>query len=112
MGPDGREIADSIPEDVAALYAWAKLTGAKYRDYSAERRERRAQMRYRAAKELLQRELAAQAEAGAQGDEASRRIETARRAEDAARAALLAIAEEREIAEARASARRKREVFE
>jgi cellulose synthase operon protein YhjQ len=55
--------ADNIPEDVAALYSWAKLQGAKYRDYSASRREQRAQSRYRAAKALLEKELTAQKEA-------------------------------------------------
>ena len=37
------------PEDVAVLYSWANLHGAKYRDFSASRREYRAQMRSRAA---------------------------------------------------------------
>jgi cellulose synthase operon protein YhjQ len=53
------------PEDVAALYAWANLHGAKYRDFSASRREYRAQIRYRAAQMLRERELKAQAEAEA-----------------------------------------------
>jgi cellulose synthase operon protein YhjQ len=70
MGPRGSEIddqptADSAPEDVAALYSWANLQGAKYRDYSASRREYRAQMRYRAARAALERELKAQVEAEA-----------------------------------------------
>jgi cellulose synthase operon protein YhjQ len=38
-----------IPEDVAILYSWANLQGAKYRDFSASRREYRAQMRRNAA---------------------------------------------------------------
>jgi cellulose biosynthesis protein BcsQ len=70
MGPRGSEIddqptADSTPEDVAALYSWANLQGAKYRDYSASRREYRAQVRYRAARAMLERELKAQVEAEA-----------------------------------------------
>src|ERR1039457_3522352 len=68
---DGQPTADSTPEDVAALYSWAHLQGAKYRDYSASRREYRAQVRYRAAKALLERELKAQEEAevsAAQGE--------------------------------------------
>lgn len=44
---------DNTPEDVATLYHWAKLTGAKYRDYSAERREKRARFRYQPAKRQL-----------------------------------------------------------
>jgi cellulose synthase operon protein YhjQ len=69
---DDRPTADSTPEDVAALYAWAQLQGAKYRDYSALRREYRAQVRYRTAKMVLERELKAQAEAEAKANEAER----------------------------------------
>ncbi|MGA1982857.1 MAG: cellulose synthase operon protein YhjQ/BcsQ [Acidobacteriaceae bacterium] len=69
---DGQPTADSTPEDVAALYSWANLQGAKYRDYSASRREYRAQVRYRAAKALLERELKAQEEAEASAAEAER----------------------------------------
>ena len=77
MGSRGAEIddqssADSTPEDVAALYAWANLRGAKYRDYSGSRREYRAQVRYCAAKALLERELKAQAEAEAAAEQAER----------------------------------------
>ena len=60
---DDQFTVDSTPEDVAVLYSWANLQGAKYRDYSASRREYRAQVRYRAAKDLLERELAGQFEA-------------------------------------------------
>ncbi|HEY4380562.1 MAG TPA: cellulose synthase operon protein YhjQ/BcsQ [Acidobacteriaceae bacterium] len=69
---DGQPTAEGTPEDVAALYSWANLQGAKYRDYSASRREYRAQVRYRAAKALLDRELKAQAEAEAAAAEAER----------------------------------------
>src|SRR5258708_36514296 len=77
MGSRGAEIddqstADSTPEDVAVLYSWANLQGAKYRDYSASRREYRAQVRHRAAKALLERELKAQAEAEASAAQAER----------------------------------------
>ena len=77
MGSRGTEIddqssADNTPEDVAVLYSWANLQGAKYRDYSASRRENRAQARYRAAKTLLERELHAQAEAEASAAQAER----------------------------------------
>ena len=60
---DGQLTADSTPEDVAVLYSWAHLQGAKYRDYSASRRQYRAQVRYRAAKALLERELKARMDA-------------------------------------------------
>ena len=61
MDSSGRAAGDEeavagTPEDVAALYSWANLQGAKYRDFSASRREYRAQVRYRAAKAMLERE--------------------------------------------------------
>jgi len=71
-GIDHQSTTDTIPEDVAALYSWANLRGAKYRDYSASRREHRAEVRYRAAKALLERELKAQAEAEASAEAAER----------------------------------------
>jgi cellulose synthase operon protein YhjQ len=77
MGSRGAELndhstSDSTPEDVAVLYSWAHLQGAKYRDYSASRREHRAQVRYRAAKALLERELKSQSEAELSAEEAER----------------------------------------
>ena len=51
------------PEDVAVLYSWANLHGAKYRDFSASRREYRAQLRHRAAEQAREQELRAQASA-------------------------------------------------
>src|SRR5258708_3424345 len=53
------------PEDVAVLYSWANLHGAKYRDFSASRREYRAQLRHRAAEQVREQALLAQAEAAA-----------------------------------------------
>ena len=70
------------PEDVAILYSWANLHGAKYRDFSASRREYRAQVRHRAAEELRLAELQAKEEAEAAAAEAER---VAREAERAAR---------------------------
>jgi cellulose synthase operon protein YhjQ len=72
------------PEDVAILFSWANLHGAKYRDFSASRREYRAQVRHRAAEELRQAELTAKAQAEAAAAEADR---AAREAERAARTA-------------------------
>lgn len=70
------------PEDVAILYSWANLHGAKYRDFSASRREYRAQVRHRAAEETREAELNAQARAEQAAAEAER---TAREAERAVR---------------------------
>jgi cellulose synthase operon protein YhjQ len=55
--------AVETPEDVAVLYSWANLHGAKYRDFSASRREYRAQLRHRAAEQVREQALLAQAEA-------------------------------------------------
>jgi cellulose synthase operon protein YhjQ len=74
------ETVAGTPEDVAVLYLWANLQGAKYRDFSASRREYRAQVRYRAAQALRERELRAQSAAEAA-------VEAAQRAESAAMAA-------------------------
>jgi cellulose synthase operon protein YhjQ len=83
MGSRGTEIedqssADNTPEDVAVLYTWANLQGAKYRDYSASRREYRAQVRYRAAKALLERELSAQGAAEAAAAQSEQVAQAAR----------------------------------
>jgi cellulose synthase operon protein YhjQ len=71
MDSIGREAGDEeavagTPEDVAALYKWAHLQGAKYRDFSASRREYRAQVRHRAAKAMQERELQEKAAAEAE----------------------------------------------
>src|SRR6202161_1530565 len=70
------------PEDVAILYSWANLHGAKYRDFSASRREYRAQLRHRAAQQVREQALLAQAEAEAAADAAD---SAERRAVEAAR---------------------------
>ncbi len=77
-------LSTETPEDVAVLYSWANLHGAKYRDFSASRREYRAQVRHRAAEDLRQAELKAQVEAEQAAAEAER---AAREAERVARTA-------------------------
>jgi cellulose synthase operon protein YhjQ len=72
------------PEDVAILFSWANLHGAKYRDFSASRREYRAQVRHRVAEETRQAELTAKAQAESSASDAER---IAREAERAARTA-------------------------
>ncbi len=94
------------PEDVAILYSWANLHGAKYRDFSASRREYRAQVRHRAAEDLRLAELEAKAEAEAAATEAER---VAREAERAARTSGQfdnASDRERALQEAESAARR------
>src|SRR6201998_4206058 len=54
-GVQGGEMADrkalvdpnDTPEDVATLYSWANLHGAKYRDFSASRAQTREKARQR-----------------------------------------------------------------
>ncbi len=70
------------PEDVAVLYSWANLQGARYRDFSGARRESRALMRQRAAQEARDAENRAAAEAAAAAAVAER---AAREAEEIAR---------------------------
>jgi cellulose synthase operon protein YhjQ len=70
------------PEDVAVLYSWANLQGAKYRDFSASRREYRAQMRHRAAEAQRASEIRAKEEAERAAAAAEK---AAREAEEAAR---------------------------
>jgi cellulose synthase operon protein YhjQ len=67
-----QEQVTGTPEDVAALYQWANMQGARYRDFSGSRREHRAQVRHRAAVELRERELQAQTAAEAAAAEADR----------------------------------------
>ncbi len=58
LGPDHKPVGPETPEDVAILFSWANLHGAKYRDFSASRREFRAQQRARVAEQQRDAELA------------------------------------------------------
>src|SRR3981189_2922879 len=78
-------VVAETPEDVAVLYSWANLHGAKYRDFSASRREYRAQLRHRAAEQIREQALLAQAEAEAAAKSAE---STARRAAESARSRM------------------------
>jgi cellulose synthase operon protein YhjQ len=85
-----QDYASEVPEDVAILYSWANLQGAKYRDFSANRREHRAQMRQRAAEQLRLAELRAQSEAEAAAKHAEAEAAAAHAEADAAAAKLAA----------------------
>ena len=67
---------NSTPEDVATLYSWANLHGAKYRDFSANRAAMREKARQRMeadlAREREQAQLQAEAEKQAEAVEAAR----------------------------------------
>jgi len=103
-GADKMEELDSAetPEDVAVLYSWANLHGAKYRDFSASRREYRAQLRHRAAEQVREQALMAQAEAEAAAVAAD---SAARKAAEAAQAPNSDSSMQRSLREAEEAAR-------
>ncbi|GGA60180.1 hypothetical protein GCM10011507_09680 [Edaphobacter acidisoli] len=96
------------PEDVAVLYSWANMHGARYRDFSDSRREHRAQLRQRAAEQLH-----GPAAANVEGDtEASRQHGPHDAGQDVRVAASNAVVPaDQEIAEARAAAQRQAERY-
>jgi len=83
---------NDTPEDVATLYSWANLHGAKYRDFSASRAQTREKARQRVqdAMEAERRRTHEESEAqktaeGQRAAEAARNAEAARQAEMMAR---------------------------
>ncbi|WP_156993390.1 cellulose synthase operon protein YhjQ/BcsQ [Terriglobus sp. TAA 43] len=78
---ENRTEAPETPEDVAVLYTWANVHGGKYRDFSAERREHRAQQRHRMVEAQRQAELDA---ARTMEEAAARELEEARLREQGA----------------------------
>jgi cellulose synthase operon protein YhjQ len=80
------------PEDVASLYSWANLHGAKYRDFSASRAQMREKARQRMEQAIAEEKLKSNQEAetqqtyeAARAEEEKHRIEIA--AQEAARTA-------------------------
>ena len=59
--PDPNE----TPEDVATLYSWANLHGAKYRDFSASRAQTREKARHRVEQAMEEERLKARQDAEA-----------------------------------------------
>src|ERR1700735_2390042 len=53
------------PEDVASLYSWANLHGAKYRDFSAARAQTREKARQRVEQAMEENRLQARQQTGA-----------------------------------------------
>lgn len=91
--------SNDTPEDVATLYSWANLHGAKYRDFSASRAQTREKARQRVQAAIEAERRRAQDEADAQ------RAADAVRAMEAERAALLLARENAEVAEREAHER-------
>ena len=50
----GQSDPNEPPEDVASLYSWANLHGAKYRDFSASRAQTREKARQRVEQAMEQ----------------------------------------------------------
>lgn len=72
---------DETPEDVASLYSWANLHGAKYRDFSASRAQTREKARQRVEQAMEdERQRLSQQTESPRGAESSRSDEDARRA--------------------------------
>lgn len=102
----GREVPRlEIPDDVAVLYSWANLQGARYRDFSAARRESRAQMRQRTAEAQHADEAVSIAHSGYPA-KSQDYADAVGRPDGVHRAGEPAPGEEREIAEVQASADR------
>jgi cellulose synthase operon protein YhjQ len=79
--PRGSSDPNETPEDVATLYAWANLQGAKYHDFSASRTATREKARQR-----VEEVVPDQRERGREGSDPQRSADVQRAAE-AARAA-------------------------
>src|SRR6266567_4038023 len=90
---DRKALLDSseTPEDVATLYSWANLHGAKYRDFSASRAQTREKARQRVQEAMDAERRRSIDEADAQKNaEVLRASESARNAEAARQAEMLA----------------------
>lgn len=84
---------NGTPEDVATLYSWANLHGAKYRDFSAARAQTREKARLRAEQALEEVQRHGQLEAEAAGAAEAERAAEQERAVEAAHQAELAAEE-------------------
>jgi cellulose synthase operon protein YhjQ len=69
------------PEDVATLYSWANLHGAKYRDFSASRAQTREEARQRVEQAMEEKQLKARQDAEAVRIAEATRAEGKRRKE-------------------------------
>ena len=84
---------NATPEDVATLYSWANLHGAKYRDFSAARAQTREKARLRAEQALEDGQRHGQLEAEASEAAIAERAAEQERAVEAAHQAELAAEE-------------------
>jgi len=91
---------NQMPEDVATLYSWANLHGAKYRDFSASRALTREKARVRAEQAVEDEQQRIQEAAEAAQAEAERAADEARVAEQARQAEIAAAEAARQQEEA------------
>jgi cellulose synthase operon protein YhjQ len=89
---DHKALSDQneTPDDVATLYSWANLHGAKYRDFSASRAQTREAARQHVQQAIEDERRRAHEEAEAAKAAESERAKEAPRATEAARQAVLA----------------------
>ena len=89
---DQKALSDQneTPEDVATLYSWANLHGAKYRDFSASRAQTREEARQHVQKAIEEERRRAREEAEAEKSTEAERAVQAQRAAEAARQSELA----------------------
>ncbi len=92
------------PEDVASLYSWANLHGAKYRDFSASRAQTRERARQRAQQAIEEEKERTRQEMEARHAEELRLAVEAARAEEQARLNEMAARQAAAEASARAAA--------
>ncbi len=81
---------NETPEDVATLYSWANLLGAKYRDFSASRAQTREEARQRVQDEIEDERKREREDAEAKRAAEAQRAADAVRAPDAEREAAMA----------------------
>jgi cellulose synthase operon protein YhjQ len=79
--PNPKSDQNVTPEDVATLYSWANLHGAKYRDFSAARAQTRERARLRAEHAMEEAPRQSEPEAAAQEAEGEHAAEDAHAAE-------------------------------
>ena len=94
--------ANETPEDVATLYSWANLHGAKYRDFSASRAQTREKARLRVQQAIEEERERARKQAEI---DRSTEIRRAAEAEEEARRANLAAQQAAQLAAQQASQR-------
>lgn len=81
---------NETPEDVASLYSWANLHGAKYRDFSASRAQTREKARQRVQAAIDEERTRSRRESEAQQIAEAQRAAEAQRSAEAAHQAELA----------------------